>query len=58
MLLIIDAGGGRGGCVHVEERWGLAGVASGDRVCRIHGMLHRRRTKLPPVGCLVSMRTA
>lgn len=26
----------------VEERWGLAEAAGGVRVCRTHGMLHRR----------------
>ncbi len=26
----------------VEEGWGLVEVAGGVRVCRTHGMLHRR----------------
>jgi hypothetical protein len=26
----------------VEERWGLVEAAGGVRVCRTHGMLHRR----------------
>jgi hypothetical protein len=26
----------------VEEQWGLAEAAAGARVCRTHGMLHRR----------------